>query len=52
MRLKPDLIELNEAADGFFKIAEDPRITRVGPLPAADAAWTSCRSSSTCCAAR
>jgi exopolysaccharide biosynthesis polyprenyl glycosylphosphotransferase len=28
--LKPDLIELNEGADGFFKIAEDPRITRVG----------------------
>jgi exopolysaccharide biosynthesis polyprenyl glycosylphosphotransferase len=30
--LKPDLIELNEGADGFFKIAEDPRITRVGRL--------------------
>jgi lipopolysaccharide/colanic/teichoic acid biosynthesis glycosyltransferase len=28
--LKPDLIELNEGADGFFKIAEDPRITPVG----------------------
>jgi exopolysaccharide biosynthesis polyprenyl glycosylphosphotransferase len=28
--LKPDLVELNEGADGFFKIAEDPRITRVG----------------------
>jgi exopolysaccharide biosynthesis polyprenyl glycosylphosphotransferase len=28
--LKPDLIELNEGADGFFKIAEDPRITQVG----------------------
>jgi exopolysaccharide biosynthesis polyprenyl glycosylphosphotransferase len=27
--LKPDLIELNEA-DGFFKIADDPRMTRIG----------------------
>jgi len=27
---KPDLIELNEALDGFFKIANDPRLTRVG----------------------
>ncbi len=27
--LKPDLIELNES-DGFFKIADDPRMTRIG----------------------
>jgi exopolysaccharide biosynthesis polyprenyl glycosylphosphotransferase len=28
--LKPNLLSLNEGADGFFKIAKDPRITRVG----------------------
>jgi lipopolysaccharide/colanic/teichoic acid biosynthesis glycosyltransferase len=28
--LKPDLEPLNEAGDGFFKIADDPRITRIG----------------------
>jgi exopolysaccharide biosynthesis polyprenyl glycosylphosphotransferase len=27
---KAELIEHNQAADGFFKIADDPRITRVG----------------------
>jgi exopolysaccharide biosynthesis polyprenyl glycosylphosphotransferase len=28
--LKPSLVDLNEAREGLFKIAEDPRITRVG----------------------
>ena len=28
--LKPDLIGLNEAGEGFFKIADDPRMTRIG----------------------
>jgi len=28
--MKADLEHLNEAGDGFFKIADDPRITRVG----------------------
>lgn len=28
--LKPDLLEFNEAEDGLFKIAGDPRVTRVG----------------------
>jgi exopolysaccharide biosynthesis polyprenyl glycosylphosphotransferase len=28
--LKAGLLELNEGADGFFKIADDPRVTRVG----------------------
>jgi lipopolysaccharide/colanic/teichoic acid biosynthesis glycosyltransferase len=28
--LRPDLEHLNEGADGLFKIADDPRITRVG----------------------
>jgi len=28
--LKPALVELNEAGDGLFKIADDPRITAVG----------------------
>jgi exopolysaccharide biosynthesis polyprenyl glycosylphosphotransferase len=27
---KPELAGLNEALDGFFKIADDPRLTRVG----------------------
>ena len=27
---KAELRELNEAAEGFFKIADDPRVTRVG----------------------
>jgi exopolysaccharide biosynthesis polyprenyl glycosylphosphotransferase len=27
---KPELVALNEALDGFFKIADDPRLTRVG----------------------
>jgi lipopolysaccharide/colanic/teichoic acid biosynthesis glycosyltransferase len=30
--LKDDLFVLNEAEDGFFKIAEDPRLTRIGRL--------------------
>ena len=30
--LKADLHEMNEGADGFFKIEEDPRITPVGRL--------------------
>jgi exopolysaccharide biosynthesis polyprenyl glycosylphosphotransferase len=30
--LKPALLELNEAEPGFFKIANDPRVTRVGKL--------------------
>jgi exopolysaccharide biosynthesis polyprenyl glycosylphosphotransferase len=30
--LKPDLVDLNEGADGFFKIADDPRITPVGRM--------------------
>jgi exopolysaccharide biosynthesis polyprenyl glycosylphosphotransferase len=30
--LKPGLLNLNEAATGFFKIANDPRVTRVGRL--------------------
>ncbi len=29
---KKDLLALNEASDGLFKIADDPRITRVGRL--------------------
>lgn len=31
-RLKPGLRHLNEAQDGLFKIANDPRVTRVGRL--------------------
>jgi lipopolysaccharide/colanic/teichoic acid biosynthesis glycosyltransferase len=27
---KPELLALNEASEGFFKLAQDPRITRVG----------------------
>ena len=49
--LKDQLRELNEA-DGLFKISDDPRITRVGRVLAAHARSTSCRRSSTCCAAR
>jgi lipopolysaccharide/colanic/teichoic acid biosynthesis glycosyltransferase len=30
--LKPDLLELNDAEPGLFKIANDPRVTRVGRL--------------------
>jgi exopolysaccharide biosynthesis polyprenyl glycosylphosphotransferase len=30
--MKTALMRLNEGADGFFKIAEDPRVTRVGRL--------------------
>jgi exopolysaccharide biosynthesis polyprenyl glycosylphosphotransferase len=30
--LKPDLLELNEAEAGFFKMASDPRVTRIGRL--------------------
>ncbi len=29
---KRDLLDLNDGADGFFKIADDPRVTRVGRL--------------------
>ncbi len=49
--MKHELAEHNEA-DGLFKIADDPRITRVGQVAAQDAASTSCPSCSTCCAAR
>ena len=27
---KPKLMELNEGAEGFFKMADDPRVTRIG----------------------
>jgi lipopolysaccharide/colanic/teichoic acid biosynthesis glycosyltransferase len=30
--MKPKLMELNEGAEGFFKMADDPRVTRVGKL--------------------
>jgi exopolysaccharide biosynthesis polyprenyl glycosylphosphotransferase len=30
--MKPKLLEMNEGADGFFKMADDPRITRVGKI--------------------
>jgi lipopolysaccharide/colanic/teichoic acid biosynthesis glycosyltransferase len=30
--LKPDLLHLNEAEDGLFKIAADPRVTRSGAV--------------------
>jgi exopolysaccharide biosynthesis polyprenyl glycosylphosphotransferase len=30
--MKPKLLELNEGAEGFFKMADDPRVTRVGRL--------------------
>jgi exopolysaccharide biosynthesis polyprenyl glycosylphosphotransferase len=29
-QLKPSLVDLNEAQEGLFKIAEDPRVTRIG----------------------
>ena len=48
---KAELAALNEA-DGLFKIADDPRITTRRQRPAARTRSTSCRSSSTCCAAR
>jgi exopolysaccharide biosynthesis polyprenyl glycosylphosphotransferase len=30
--IKDELLELNEAADGLFKISDDPRVTRVGAI--------------------
>jgi exopolysaccharide biosynthesis polyprenyl glycosylphosphotransferase len=30
--MKPKLMELNEGAEGFFKMQDDPRITRVGKI--------------------
>ena len=47
---KADLRDLNEA-DGLFKIADDPRITRVGRLLRRTSS-TSCRSCGTCSRAR
>ena len=49
--LKDSLRDRNEAQEGLFKIAEDPRVTRVGGC-CAGAPWTSCLSCSTSSAAR
>ena len=48
---KVRLVALNEGAEGFFKITDDPRTTRLGDL-LRRARSTSFRSSSTSCAAR
>ena len=42
-----ELRELNEKTGPVFKMAEDPRVTRVAD-GCANSAWTSCPSSSTC----
>ncbi len=41
--MKDSLRDRNEAQEGLFKIADDPRVTRVGGC-CARARWTSCRS--------
>ena len=51
-QLKARALRTATRREGLFKIADDPRITRVGRVPAPDARSTSCRSCSTCCAAR
>ena len=42
--LKDSLRDRNEAQEGLFKIADDPRVTRVGQAACARARWMSCRS--------
>ena len=49
---KDRLRALNEAGAGLFKIADDPRVTRVGRLPAPHLARRAAPAASTCCAAR
>ncbi len=51
-QLKHTLVDLNEAQEGLFKIAEDPSRHARRQVSCARPPWTSCPSCSTCCAAR
>ena len=42
--MKDSLRHRNEAQEGLFKIADDPRVTRVGRASCARRRWMSCRS--------
>ena len=51
-QLKHELAAMNEMSGPVFKVTNDPRVTPHRQDSCASSAWTSCRSSSTCCAAR